>query len=171
MNEQLTHFQYCNVDVKRRYKWLYLNYYPCFGWEWLETIPANNGHAYVQLTFRRKYTLQQQVRLQRAQNKFDSCMTEIDNLEISIGFAAATSALVLGIIGIFFLVGTILMVIKGLGSGMLLLIPASVAFLAAYPVYLLVKKSKEQQIVPFVDKRMERLYEISLSAEKMSNGF
>ncbi|WP_125570672.1 hypothetical protein [Lacticaseibacillus songhuajiangensis] len=169
MSEQLIHFQYCNVNVKQRYKWLYLDYYPCFGWEWLETVPAKAGQSYTQLTFRRKYTLQRHTDLQRAQNKFDSCMDEIDNLETSTGFAATTSALVLGIIGIFFIIGTILMMIKGWDSAMLLLIPGSVAFLAAYPVYLIVKRNKEKQIVPFVSKRMDRLYEISLSAEKLNN--
>ena len=75
----LNHYDYQDIEVKKHFKWLYLDYYPCFGWDVLETMPSENRKKYLHISFRRDYNIPGKDRLIHYQSKFDNCMSEIQN--------------------------------------------------------------------------------------------
>ena len=167
MEKKLVHYDYQEIDIKKHFKWLYMDYYPCFGWEVLEVMASEKHSANLHISMRRKYDLRGKDRLCHYQAKFDGCMEEIRNLEIAHFFAATLSAVLVGLIGMVFVAGTVILLKDGMSTGGFLLIPAIIAFLLAYPCYLLVRKNKQKQIEPFVKERYEELFRIGQAAKEV----
>ena len=167
MEKKSDHYEYQNIEVKQQFKWLYLDYYPSFGWEVLETIPGENAGKKWHISLKRNYHIAQKDRLLHYQSHFDSCMEELRNMEISVRFSAVACALVIGAAGLFFLFGALALIGTGKGLGFFLMIPAAAAFLLAYPGYLAVFHMKKRQIDPSVKEHYEQLFQISQSARQI----
>lgn len=69
----LNHYDYQDIEVKKHFKWMYLDYYPCFGWDVLETMPSENRKRYLHISLRRDYDIPEKDRLTHYQSKFDNC--------------------------------------------------------------------------------------------------
>lgn len=167
MEKKLVHYDYQEIDIKKHFKWLYMDYYPCFGWEVLEVMASEKRNANLHISMRRKYDLRGKDRLCHYQARFDSCMEEIRNLEIARLFSATLSAVMVGLVGVIFIVGMIIMSKNSVFTALFMLIPAIIAFLLAYPCYLLVKKNKQKQIEPFMKERYEELFRIGQAAKEV----
>lgn len=163
----LNHYDYQDIEVKKHFKWLYLDYYPCFGWDVLETMPSENRKKYLHISFRRDYNIPGKDRLIHYQSKFDNCMSEIQNLEISMCFAPTVCAAIVGLIGIFFLVGAFSFMSAEGKAGLFLMIPALAALFLAYPCYLAVLHAKQKQTEPFIQERYDELFQIGQSARQI----
>ena len=167
MEKNRVHYDYQDIEVRKHFKWLYLDYYPDFGWNLLEVIPAERKKKYLHMSFRRDYNIPGKDRLIHYQARFDNCIGEIRNLEISMWFSATVSAVIVGMIGFFFLIGAMGMLHSGGSLGFFLLIPALAAFLLAYPCYLAVFRAKQKQTERFIKERYEELFRIGMSASQI----
>lgn len=167
MEEKMVRYDYQDIETKKHFKWLYMDYYPCFGWEVLEVMPSEKRDANLHISFRRNYAVRGKDRLCHYQTKFDGCMEEIRNLEIARKFSAAVSAAVIGLIGLVFIIGTILLTGNGVSTGFLLLIPGILLFLLSYPCYLVVERNKKKQVEPFMEERYDELFQISQAAKQI----
>ena len=63
MEKKLVHYDYQEIDIKKHFKWLYMDYYPCFGWEVLEVMASEKHSANLHISMRRKYDLRGKDRL------------------------------------------------------------------------------------------------------------
>lgn len=167
MGEKLIRYDYQDIEVKKHFKWLYMDYYPCFGWETMEVMSSEKRDSNLHISFRRNYDVRGKDRLCHYQAKFDGCMEEIRNLEIARKFSAAVSAAIIGVIGMLFIIGTFLLVGDGVLPGFFLLIPGFLLFLLSYPCYLIVEKNKKKQIEPFVEEQYKELYQIAQAAKQV----
>ena len=163
----LNHYDYQDIEVKKHFKWMYLDYYPCFGWDVLETMPSENRKRYLHISLRRDYDIPEKDRLTHYQSKFDNCMSEIQNLEVSMCFAPTVCAAIVGLFGIFFLMGAFSFISAGGKVGVFLMIPALAALFLAYPCYLAVFHAKQKQTEPFIRERYDELFQIGQSARKI----
>jgi hypothetical protein len=167
MEKKMIRYDYQEIEVKKHHKWLYMDYYPCFGWELLEVMPSEKRNRNIHLSFKRNYDVREKEKLVHYQSKFDYCMEEIGNIEIAKIFTAVLCAIAIGIIGIAFSLAACFLVREGTSLGILLLIPGMIAFLLAYPCYLVVAKEKKKQMDPFVKKRYDELFQIGETARKI----
>ena len=96
-------YEYKRKEILREHASLYLDSYPCFGWEEdpnAETVQERiHPGGYVNLNFRRDRKICNKVELTRLQRNFDGCILEIDRLEKSKTTFATIAAIVIGVVG------------------------------------------------------------------------
>lgn len=164
MNKNLLRYDYQNLEVRKHLQWIYKEYYPCFGWELVECISSEKGKAFVHLSFKREHSIRTRQELLRTQGRFDACIEEIRNLEISKEFTATVAAVIIGITGFLFMgfAGYYLWI--GLKIGAFLIIPGIAGLTAAFPCYRVIKHEKEKSAETCLNKRYEELYTIASKA-------
>lgn len=164
MEKPLIYYDYLDIEVKKHFKWLYTEYYPCFGWELLEIMSSEKKKSNLHLTFRRKHDFRRKDIICHYQMRFDHCMEELRNLEISEIFSSVISSVMVGVAGILFLLAGSYLLKNGAAYGGILLIPGFAAFFLAYPCYRIVARNKKKQTESFIKKRHDELFEISQKA-------
>lgn len=167
--KNLERYDYLEKKVNSHFEIFYTEYYPCFGWVIVKEATLKNRNLEVHIAFRRKFDIAHKMELLRLQAKFDSCMEELRNLEIAKVFGAVAAAVMLGLLGIGFMIGAIMLSsIYGVLGGVLA-IPAMGGWLMAFPCYRMIKGKKQKVIQPLIDEKYEELYQISLSAYQLTS--
>lgn len=169
MEKKIIHYDYKNIETKNHLKWLYLDYYPCFGWEVLEMIASKRKRGNVEISLKREYNIAAKNQLIHFQARFDNCIEEICNIEKFVHFSASLCSLFIGGIGLFFLLGIVLATDVALKLRLCLLIPAVAAFFLAYPCYLAAFQYKKRQMDSVLQKHYGELFQISESASRILN--
>ena len=102
-------YEYKEKIVPTELASLYMDSYPCFGWEPDPNSSYQHGGMMqigkVSLRFRRDRKLFNRMELTRLQRNFDGCVLEIERLEQSKTSAATMWALIIGLIGTAFMAG------------------------------------------------------------------
>ena len=135
-------YEYKEKSVPASYASLYLDSYPCFGWEEdpngmsRKSNTETAGRAV--LRFRRDRKLCNRAELTRLQRNFDSCVAEIDALEQSKRSSAVIGALVTGIMGTAFMAG----------------------WIVPYFLYRALLRKKSAKVSPLIEDKYEEIYEI-----------
>lgn len=167
MKKAMVYYDYLDIDVKKHFKWFYTEYYPCFGWELLEIMSSEKSKSNLHLTFKRKHDFREKDRICHYQHKFEHCMEELRDLEISKKFSAIVSGVAVGLAGILFVTAGIILMKQGAAYGMALLIPGFASFLLAYPCYRVISRNKEKQVEPLIQERHDELFLLSQKAAQI----
>lgn len=100
-------FEYKEFTVKRSVESIYLDNYPCFGWELEGASKPPQGSSFVALKFKRDRKHPNKAELSRLQRQFEIHVSEIISLERSKVLKAATIAYLVGVIGTAFMAGSV----------------------------------------------------------------
>ena len=145
---------------------LYLDCYPCFGWE---EDPNGIQHVGVHhrgstdLRFRRDRKICNKTELTRLQRNFDGCVSEIQNLERSKFSAATMWSLVVGLGGTVFMAGSVFAVTAQTPRillSVILAIPGFIGWAAAYFVYKKVMHKQAEKVALLIEEKYDELHEI-----------
>lgn len=159
-------YEYKRKEVMREYASLYLDSYPCFGWEEDPNKTAQEGtyqNGTVSLYFRRDRKLCNKTELTRLQRNFDSCITEIERLEHSKKRAATIVALLIGMAGCAFMAGSVFAVTARpplIFLCIVLAIPGFCGWIAPYFTYRTLARKKTEQVSILIEDKMEEIYSV-----------
>ncbi|RHR26201.1 hypothetical protein DWX43_16040 [Clostridium sp. AF19-22AC] len=160
-------YEYKRKEILKEHASLYLDSYPCFGWE----EDPNTGIAqertqpggYVTLNFRRDRKICNKVELTRLQRNFDGCILEIDRLEKSKATLATIAAMVIGVTGTACMAGSVFAVTVDpplITLCIILAIPGFAGWIAPWFVYRVLIRKRSAKIQPLIEDEMEELYEV-----------
>lgn len=160
-------YEYKRKETVKEHASLYLDSYPCFGWEEdpnTETLQERtHTGGYVTLKFRRDRKICNKAELTRLQRNFDGCIMEVEKLEKSKETLAAAVALMIGVVGTVFMAGSVFAVTAE--SPLILLcivlaIPGFAGWIAPWFVYRALVRKRTEEIQPMIEDKMEELYEV-----------
>ncbi|MGN0136267.1 hypothetical protein [Anaerotignum sp.] len=152
---------------------LYLDCYPCFGWE-----EDPNGAQYggvrrggeISLRFRRNRKICNKTELTRLQRNFDGCVSEIEYLERSKFSAATIWSLVVGLIGTAFMAGSVFAITAEAPMvvlSIILAIPGFIGWAAAYFVYKKVLHHQAEKVAVLIEEKYDELHAICEKGKRL----
>lgn len=160
-------YEYKRKEILKEHASLYLDSYPCFGWE--EDPNAEIAQertqpgGYVTLNFRRDRKICNKVELTRLQRNFDGCILEIDRLEKSKATLATIAAMVIGVAGTACMAGSVFAVTADpplITLCIILAIPGFAGWIAPWFVYQVLIRKRSAKIQPLIEDEMVELYEV-----------
>lgn len=163
MSESQNHttYEYKEVMVDKSHASLYLDAYKSFGWQMDDNFtPSANGTV---LKLKRDRKLVNRVELTRLQNHFEADAANIRAMECAKTTVARIWALVIGVIGTAFVAGSVFAVTATpplIWLCALLAVPGFSGWIAPYFIYQSLKKKKTRQLTPFIEAKIEEIYEI-----------
>lgn len=160
-------YEYKEKSVPEPFISLYLDSYPCFGWE---ADPNGSNHIQntkstgrVSLRFRRNRKICNKTELTRLQRSFDGCLAEIEALERSKSSFALACALTVGLIGTAFMAGSVFAAAAEPPRWILmaiLAVPGFAGWGASYFVYRFLVRRRTAKVAPLIEQKYDELYEI-----------
>lgn len=160
-------YEYKEKSVPVPFTSLYLDSYPCFGWEedpnGINHIKNTKSTGHVSLRFRRNRKICNKTELTRLQRSFDGCLAEIEALERSKTSLASMCALIVGLIGTAFMAGSVFAATAEPPMWILMIILAVPGFggwIAAYFVYQILVRRRTVKVAPLIEQKYDELYEI-----------
>ena len=168
-------YEYREVMVPKEFISIYMDSYPCFGWEAdpNRQVPENssgaeweknpNAHNSQTLYFRRNRSISDKAELTRLQRNFDSCVKEIETLNRSKTTAALTVSLLVGILGTGFMAGSVFAVTAEppmIWLMILLAVPGFVGWILPYFLYRTLEDRKEAEVHPLIEQKYDEIYAI-----------
>lgn len=160
-------YEYKEKIVPAEMASLYMDSYPCFGWEPDPNSAYHNGGMLkvgkISLRFRRDRKLFNRMELTRLQRNFDGCVSEIERLEQSKTSAATMWALIIGLIGTAFMAGAVFAIAATPPQVILcilLAIPAFIGWIVPFFIYKTVRYKRTEKVAELIEAKYDELYEI-----------
>ena len=166
-------YEYKDKVVRKSMESLYLDSYPCFGWEEDPNMSAGYDYEFAthtSLRFRRDRKICNKTELTRLQRNFDGCVSQIETMERSKNTVPSIWAMVIGVIGTVFMAlatFSILGMILNITAGIVFAIPGFAGWIAPYFVYRKLQKNQGEKISPQLEEKYDELYEICEKASKL----
>jgi hypothetical protein len=162
-------YEYKDITVSHRMKPVYADGFTNFGWthEGTSLSLQSVGSGSVVMKFKRDRKILNKAELTRLQRQFESCVSEIERLEVSKSLGASVFAYTTGIIGTAFLAGAVFSYLAGMVPlTIILAVPGFVGWIIPYFGYLHIQRKKIEQITPLIDQKYDEIYEV---CEKANN--
>jgi hypothetical protein len=165
-------YEYRNITVKRSMESVYVDGYPNFGWTFegtaLSLQSVSSGSVVMKLKRDRK--IRNKAELTRLQRQFEGCVQEIERLESSKSIGASVFAYSTGIIGTGFLAGSVFAYLAGMVPLMIILaVPGFIGWIIPYFGYLRIQRRKIEQVMPLIDQKYDKIYEVCEKAHNLLN--
>lgn len=158
---QFVGFEYLEVPAKSSKESLYVDSYRNFGWEYEGEAAAGEKEGKVRLKFKRDRKIRNKAELSRLQRQFEACAREIETMERSETTMASIAAFSIGLVGTALLGGAMFSYLAGMLPLMVVLaVPGFIGWIIPYFCYQKLRRSRSQQIAPFVEQKMEEIYEV-----------
>lgn len=154
-------YEYRDVTVKRNMEPVYSDGYNNFGWT-LEgsSIPIQKVGS-VTMKFKRDRKIRNKAELTRLQRHFDSCVAEIERLELSKIVGASAAAYGIGIAGTALMAGSVFAYLAGmLPLSVILAVPGFAGWIIPYFCYLNISRRKTEEVTPLIDQKYDEIYEV-----------
>ena len=170
--ENVTSYDYKTIKVKRNIETLVCDTYENLGWQLTNTSSVEGSIFYVNLSFKRDRKVQNKVELLKLQEKADSIIANIENLQNKKKNAGLTESLTTGIVGALTFGGGMNMslVLAGIGAllgGIALGIVGAGICVSAYPVFKKINSKKTNQIQPILESEFDKLADVCEQAAKL----
>ncbi|WP_455718441.1 hypothetical protein [Anaerosporobacter sp.] len=159
-------YEYKEKIVPKSMVSMYLDSYPCFGWEedLNRTYHGENGYSgHIALRFRRDRKICNKTELTRLQRNFDGCVSEIEALERSKSSMPTMWALIVGIIGTAFIAGSVFAVTANpplIILCILLAVPGFTGWFSAFFIYRILLQKQIEKVAPLIEDKYDELYAI-----------
>lgn len=176
-------YEYREIMVSKEYISIYMDSYPCFGWEpdpnrGMEEEGISSAarakkidHAdRKRLYFRRNHNISNKAELTRLQRNFDSCIREIEELNRSKTTTALMISLFIGILGTAFMAGSVFAVIAEppiIWLTVLLAVPGFVGWILPYFLYRILVRKKAEEVNPLIEQKYDEIYTICEKGNKL----
>lgn len=159
-------YEYKDVTVKRSMESVYADSYANFGWTLEGTSTPIHGVGSVTMKFKRDRKIRNKAEISRLQRQFDSCVGEIEALELSKVIGASAVAYIIGIIGTAFMAGSVFAYIGNmLPLSVILAVPGFIGWIIPYFCYSGLHKKKTDKVAPMIDQKYDEIYEVCEKAE------
>ncbi|HBB44513.1 MAG TPA: hypothetical protein DCZ34_00075 [Clostridiales bacterium] len=170
--ENIISYDYKTIKVKRSVETLVCDTYENLGWQLTNTSSVEGSIFYINLSFKRDRKIANKIELLKLQDKADTAIATIDNLQNKKKNAGMAESLSVGTIGALVFGGgmSMSMLLKGVGFmiGGIALGLAGIAICAlAYPLFKKVNKKKNTQIDPLLESEFDKLADIAEQASKL----
>lgn len=166
-------YEYKNREVAEEYVSLYLDSYPCFGWEEdpnQSVSPKAYQMSRTMLHFRRDRKICNKMELTRLQRNFDACVSEMEQLERSKTTKATIVALLIGIVGCAFMAGSVFAVSANtpmIALCIILAVPGFFCWIFPYYVYRELVRRRTLRVEPMIEDKMNEIYEVCESGRQL----
>lgn len=158
-----TSYEYKEIPVPYKDVSLFLDCYESFGWKMDDNRPANRVGRTVTLYLKRDRKIINKMELTRLQRNFESCIREIELLERSKVQVPAMWAILIGIIGTFFMAGSVFSVTHEPPRYLLmtlLSIPAFIGWTLPFFLYRRLVQAKIRTVQPLIEAKYEEIYQL-----------
>ena len=154
-------YEYKDVTVKRDLESVYIDGYTNFGWTLEDTsVPLQNIGS-ITLKMKRDRKMRNKAELVRLQRQFESCLSEIEKLELSKSLGASVVAYIIGIVGAALMAGAVFSYLAGMVPLMIILaLPAFAGWTVPYFLYMKLQRKKTDEVTPLIDKKYDEIYEV-----------
>ena len=163
-------YDYFSTEVPSAYEHIYNDCYESLGWEYMESLHIhtnqNSGQSNgVRLQYRRAHTIENRGRLVELQKECEAQLKNIQSLEQWADTLGMIVAIAIGVIGAGLVALAVILFrnahfVWAVLLGMIGLAGCTVAF----PLFLKIKKQKENDTMSDVDVRREKLQLLRLKA-------
>lgn len=165
-------YDYKTIRVKRSIETLVCDTYENLGWELTNTSSVEGSIFYVNLSFKRNRKTENKTELLKLQEKADSVIATIENLQSKKKTAGTGSSVGLGVVGALTFGGgmSMCMLLSGVGymlGGIALGIVGAGICALAYPLFKKVNKKKGDQIQPILESEYDKLADICEQGAKL----
>lgn len=170
--ENLVTYDYKTIKVKRSIETLVCDTYANLGWELTNTSSVEGSIFYVNLSFKRDRKANNKIELLKLQEKADSVIATIENLQSKKKSAGTGASIGVGVLGTLIFGGgmSMCMTLSGvefmLGGIALGLVGAGICALA-YPLFKKINKKANVSITPIIESEYDKLSDISEQAGKL----
>jgi len=156
-------YEYKDIRISAEYISFYLDSYKNFGWRTDESMPQRRSIGQVTVSLKRSRHIINKVELTRLQQNFEACVQEIKALEGRKGFGASAAALIVGLMGMAFVVGAVFAVTAQSPNYPLCAKLAVLGFtgcIVAPFLYRWMVERKTQWLAPLIEEKREEIYAI-----------
>lgn len=163
LQKNFTSYEYKEIMVRSGDASFYLDCYESFGWQQDENFPPQESGGQVSLRLKRDRKLVNKTELTRLQRHFEANMEEIAALERSKTTTATLLAISVGLLGTAFIAGSVFAVTADppiIWLCILLAIPGFLGWAAPVFLYRGAKARKTKQVAPFIEAKIEEIYEL-----------
>ena len=165
-------YDYKTIKVKRSIETLVCDTYENLGWELTNTSSVEGSIFYINLSFKRSRKIENKVELLKLQERADSVVATIDNLQSKKKNAGFVGSLSTGIVGALTFGGgmSMCMLLRGVGymiGGIALGLVGAGICAIAYPIFKKVNKKKTTEIEPILESEFDKLSDICEQAAKL----
>lgn len=154
-------YEYKELTVCEDQAGFYLDSYASFGWELDDHFPPKTTGSNVTFHFKRDRKIANKAELTRLQRNFEADIEQLRALESSKSSSATMWALIIGIVGTFFMAGSVFAVVAEPPQYLLstlLAIPAFIGWILPCIVYKKIKFRTIQRLNPYIEEKTEELY-------------
>lgn len=161
-------YEYKELRIERGMEGIYLDSFPCFGWE-ADTASGSALNAVIkELRFKRDRSIRNKAELTRLQRQFEASVHEITALEKSRTAKASIAAFSIGIIATALLAGATFSYLGGvLWLMVLLAIPGFLGWILPYFCYRSLYEKRSGEILPLIEAKYDEIYEICEKANRL----
>jgi len=156
-------YEYREISAEQSKASLYLDGYLCFGWVPDGNMQPTRAMGRMTIRLKRDRKIVNKAELTRLQRHFDACMGAIAALEQSSTQYATMWAIGIGIVGTFFLAGSVFAVTATpphIWLCAMLGVPGLLGWILPYFVFVKQSQHRLEEIVPLIEQKYDEIYEI-----------
>lgn len=160
---QYVGYRYKRIVVPAAKAAMLIDSYENFGWELEEESSPLKNVGIVTLVFKQDRKILNRMELTRLERHFEACLEEIDTLERSKTSTATALSISVGILGTAFIVGAVIAITNDpphLFSGILLVIPGLIGWIAPTFLYNKFFDRSAKKIDPLIEQKYDEIYDI-----------
>lgn len=170
--ENVTSYDYKTIKVKREMETLVCDTYENLGWELTNTSSVESSLFYINLSFKRDRKTANKVELLKLQERADSTIASIENLQRKKKSAGMAGAITTGVVGTLTFGGgmSMCMLLKGIGymiGGIALGVVGAGICALAYPIFKNINRKQSAKIQPMLESEYDKLADICEQAAKL----
>lgn len=156
-------YEYRTITVRESISSLYIDGYQNFGWEIEGQSEPSIPARLVTLKFKRDRKILNKAELTRLQRQFDSCIQQIEALEMSKTVKASIYAFSVGLLGCGFFAGSVfavsttpanIVLCAGLG------VPGCICWMLPYFLFCHFRDKRIAQITPMIEQKYDEIYRV-----------
>lgn len=161
-------YEYISVPVRQTMETLYADCFKNFGWTLENSVLNISDINSVILKFKRDRRIKNRKDITELQRKCENALVSIERLERSRAMTATMLSLVIGVIGVAFIVGAVFSFLaKMIPLFILLGVVGLVGCALPYFAYDKIREKKALEIAPLIDDQYEIIYDACEQASKM----
>lgn len=160
-------YEYREVSVPENLLSLYIDSYPCFGWDMdgntIQRTRGKENAKYVDVRFKREVKIMNKAELTRLQRHFDDCVNQLEALERAKTSMPLIAALVVGLIGTAFMALATFAVTAQpphVLACVLFAIPGFISWILPVFIYRRLVQAKKKKLSPLIDEKYNEIYDI-----------
>lgn len=170
--ENVVSYDYKTLKVKREIEALVCDTYENLGWELTNTSSSEGSLFYINLSFKRDRKVSNKVELLKLQERADSVIASIENLQRKKKSSGTGASIATGVVGTLVFGGgmSACMLLKGVGymlGGIALGIVGAGICALAYPLFKKINKKQSSNIQPILESEYDKLADICEQASKL----